>query len=375
MDNLLPTITVLMAEASVVLLFLLAILCWRYLRRKRQHEAEIETLIAMAQGREITLPGGAAQESGPEPETAAPLVAREAADESGSESESESESGNDSPAEPAATPPSPRASARTAEPPPAAGAVVASAAAQDPLGEFVKARLAEIRHAQELMDAKLNQIRHDHQKLAANLFRALEKTGKDIADGRHEIDTMHQALSQLRKRIIATSSAVPAPTPRPVAPRQAETPEPAVAPPAEPSAPPTVAAVAADAATAGHEPVALAEGLRADDPDLILDRETLDRLSAPSDARPGNGGIAVEEISLDDLDPQDIREAIGGKSSPFSNPAQVFFQSSTEDMPQGWYFSVHGGPPQGPFTDKLTAELVMEEVASAALPRRETGKA
>lgn len=376
MDNLLPTITVLMAEASVVLLFLLAILCWRYLRRKRQHEAEIETLIAMAQGREITLPTGAAQpepepapvappESGPEAETAAPPVTGEAA--------GESEGGNDSSTPEPAPPLQPaKASARTAEP---HAAVIAAAAAQDQLGEFLKAGLAEIRHAQELMDTKLNQIRHDHQKLAANIFRALEKTGKDIADSRHEIDSMQQVLGQLRKRIVATSSAVPAPTaPRPVAPRQLETaPEPAAAQRAEPRA--RVSVVSSGAAATSHEPVVTTEGLSPDDPDLILDRETLDRLAAPSDARPGNGGIAVEEISLDDLDPQDIREAIGGKSSPFSSPAQVFFQSSTENMPQGWYFSVHGGPPQGPFTDKLTAELVMEEVASSALPRRETGKA
>lgn len=371
MDNLLPTITVLMAEASVVLLFLLAILCWRYLRRKRQHEAEIETLIAMAQGREITLPTGAAPEplaaqaSGPEADTGSPVVARETAGESGDHSSMPAQE------QPAAPPHQPaRASARAAEPAPAAA--IAAMAAQEQLGEFLKARLAEIRHAQELMDAKLNQIRHDHQKLAANIFRALEKTGKDVADSRHEIDTMHQLLGQLRKRIIANASAMPATAPRPVPRRPETTPEPVAVPQPDPRA---SASAASSAGAADHESAAAAEGLSPDDPDLILDRETLDRLSAPSDARPGNGGIAVEEISLDDLDPQDIREAISGKSSPFSTPAQVFFQSSTENMPQGWYFSVHGGPPQGPFTDKLTAELVMEEVASSALPRRETGKA
>jgi hypothetical protein len=143
--------------------------------------------------------------------------------------------------------------------------------------------------------------------------------------------------------------------------------------PTEPRAPD--ASKPPSASPARDQSITVAEGLSPNDPDLILDREILDRLSSPDDARPGNGGIAVEEISLDDLDPQDIREAISGKNSPFATPAQVFFQSSTtEDMPQGWYFSVHGGAPQGPFTDKLTAELVMEEVACSTVPpRREVG--
>lgn len=359
MDNLLPTITVLMAEASVVLLLLLGFLSWRYLRRKRQHEAEIETLIAMAQGREITLPAA----STTEPPAVAVADGTQAAPSDTSEE-------NDSVEKQA--PGASDESVTEEEPVPAP---IPTAAEQH---SELTARLAEIRHAQELMDAKLNQLRHDHQKLAANIFRALEKTGKDVASGRHEIDRTYQLLGELRKKIAALPN-TPTMTPAPAV----ATPRTQAAPIAEPrSAPaPQVEIAAEQVAThtgARQARIEASEadellGLDPEDPDLVLDQDTLDRLAAPAAYRPGNGGIAVEEISLDDLAPQDIREAISGKSSLFSTPTQVFFQSSTQETAQGWYFSVDGGLPHGPFSDKLTAELVMEEVTGAAPPRRELG--
>lgn len=356
MDNLLPTITVLMAEASVVLLILLGFLCWRYLRRKRQHEAEIETLIAMAQGREITLPAANAIAS---PNTAQGASARESQTPDNKVESGAAQTDGQEPVPP-------DQEAAPAEP------VVQSAAPAIDYGELA-ARLAEIRHAQELMDAKLNQLRHEHQKLAANIFRALEKTGKDVAASRHEIEHGQQLLGELRKRITALPSMLSVPLASVVA-TQANTPR-------RPEPAPQRPAPASEVGTAvntgfpgpGVDGAAEHQGLDASDPDLILDQETIDRIAEPVPTRPGNGGIAVEEISLDDLDPRDIHEAISVKSPLFSPRAQVFFQSSTHDVAQGWYFSVDGSPPQGPFSDKLTAELVMEEVTGIAPQRREMG--
>jgi hypothetical protein len=358
MDNLLPTITVLMAEASVVLLILLGFLSWRYLRRKRQHEAELETLIAMAQGREVTLPPAttakpATTPSGSGQESASPgIEAEKEADQT--EAQSPLAADEQAPAvESIQQPVSPTVADQSE----------------------IMARLAEIRHAQELMDGKLNQLRHDHQKLAASIFRALEKTGKEMAAGRHEIDRTHQLLNELRKRITALPTLLAAPLSAIHLPQaQATKSGPAsAAPEAPPSPPATTSPVEADSSPAMALDTGEIQGLDPQDPDLVLDQETLERLAEPVSRPPGNGGIAVEEISLDNLDPQDIHEAIGGKSSLFSTPTQVFFQSSTQDMAQGWYFSVDGGPPQGPFSDKLTAELVMEEVTGSAPLRRELG--
>lgn len=355
MDNLLPTITVLMAEASVVLLLLLGFLSWRYLRRKRQHEAEIETLIAMAQGREISVPSVAAATTPAQQPTAS------GAEPAVSESNVAAESGSADSHEPAAS------AQEIAAPEP----VQQRAAPAIDYSELV-ARLAEIRHAQELMDAKLNQLRHDHQKLAANIFRALEKTGKDVTAGRHEIERTQQLLVELRKRITALPGMLSKPlasitaSPTHAKSSPAPTPAPQHAGPRDTIAEIHHAEIAAVAAEEHH-------GLDPHDPDLILDKETLDRIAEPAHHVPGNGGIAVEEISLDDLDPRDIHEAISVKSPLFATATQVFFQSSTQDTAQGWYFSINGGPAQGPFSDKLTAELVMEEVTGVTPPRRELG--
>lgn len=335
MENLLPTITILMAEASLVLLVLLIVLLYRYGRRKRQHQAEIEALIEMAHERRgapsVAAPLAAASQATASP--AAPTVA--------------------DPAVGAASAPArrPEATALRNPPPPAdaeTGAVPEET--RSLIGtEQIAQGLAEIRQAMELLDGKVSQVRHDHHKLAAHIHRTMDRLGKEAAATRHEIDALGQVLNEIRRRMVSSAAAVPA------------------AAAARAAAPRAPAGTRAPAEQAASQPAAQSSAppkpAPADDPDYVLDAATLERLSNTAQFGVPSAGIAVEEISLSELnvdDPHGIGDAGG---PPFSSEDQIFFQSSTtEEMEQGWYFSMIGAQPQGPFADKRTAERVLAEM-------------
>lgn len=371
MENLLPTITVLMAEASVVLLVLLAGIVFLNARRKRQHQAEIETLMEMANGRNISLP-----------EQAQSARAERASAEAAAQEQPAVEAGQNEPTaatqatadEPSAVQigqeekrPSPAARPAIHQPDPMVNRLAAEQ--QHPADERLRKmdeRLAEIRHALELMDGKVNQMRQDHQKLAATVLRALEKTGKETTALRQEFEPIQNVLNEVRKRMTATPP-VPASAPVPAATSAPDnkTHRPARAPHRPAAAGPAPAPrPARPEHAAPMPPAASPTNTAGDDADYVLDAATLDRLVRPAEYGAATSGIAVEEISLDDIDLRDVMEAEeSSETSPFAAGDQIFFQSSTaQGMKQGWYFSVGGAEPQGPFADKLTAELIMEEV-------------
>lgn len=379
MENLLPTITVLMAEASVVLLVLLVGVVFFNTRRKRQHQAEIDALMEMANGTNIALPGraraGAAPAVGDANPTAVSSSPDESADAALAGAPPSASDRQPAAAKAAAEPvgareekqPSPAAHA----PQPAAHHHEHAPKPQDTNAERIRQiddRLAEMRHALELIDGKINRFRQDHQKLAATVLRTLEKSGKETLALRQEFEPIQQILHDVRTWM--ATAPIPAAAPA-RAEKAQEHAHPATAsapaearsalPPRQPASAPV--AMDVDAGTESTE----------NDEDYVLDAATLERLVRPAEYGATTRGIAVEEIDLDDLDPRIVMEAEEA-SSPFSARDQIFFQSSTaQGMKQGWYFSAAGSDPQGPFADKLTAELVMEEITGRS-PRTQSGQ-
>lgn len=393
MENLLPTLTIIMAEVALVLLVLLIVLLYRYGRRKRLHQAEIETLMEIAQERRITLPGAAAAAvptqtqpqsplqpppeqmmNQPAPSTdagvAVPDNTTTATDtgqmvDTGIGLNIEANTKTAAEIEPPSTPQETTPSAPTPAVSTEADVAAAAAAPSAPISDEVARDLSEIHHAMDLMDIKLAQIRHEHNKLALNMQRALEKASKERAAMHREVSAIAHMLSDLRRTLSLSGTA------------QAGTHEP-------PSAPVSleeqrIAAAAATGAGAASTPAkaatpapeSKAQATRAtenvpEDPDYQLDASTLDRLMNTAHfGGMSSTGIDVEEIDLGDLDLNDPHGmAQHDANRPFSQDAdQIFFQSSTTaNMKPGWYFSLRGGHPQGPFGDKQTAERVLSEM-------------
>lgn len=296
MENLLPTITIVLAEISVVLLALLGLLLYRYARRKRIHQAEVETLMELASGHRIALPPASPQRS------PAAAAARHKAPEA---------------------PPPPPPEKSGAEP-----AAVADALARS---------LAQIHQAIETVDLKISQLRHDHHKLAANLQHLIEKAGKDVTSGRRELEKLGQIMNRIREGMDSVAGQVASQPPGPASPNP-------VSLRPEPSTP------------ARRTPPA-------EDPDFILDAHTLDRLMGTAEyGVPAGGGIDVREISLSDLNLDDPHGVEQPAANPFGKDPIFFQSSSTEEMERGWYFSVSGAQPQGPFADKQTALRALGEI-------------
>lgn len=453
MDNLIPTATIILAEASVVLLVLLTILGVRYVRRNRQHRREIETLMDMARDSRISLPGpknaGATPvtipaDRGSQPSTPAPAAVPAGAgttlDEAATSRARQhatqvdphpKDATGDSPAAAAGDP------ARAPATAPAESAVLASAPVHDPEPALAPGRdpaeaaataapvtdgqdVETLRRAVTALEAKVLQAHRDHVRLAARMQRAMDQVAGDVAAARRELAELadrllngparapHTAASESRDEVpfptdaIRPAPAVPTDDLFEAGPPAAESPEspapvpttaprsgvaaPSVRAPA-PLSPPEPTAQEEQVSTPGEDAddsdsrwihastgpgetpaigqttAADAEPTAAEDPDYILDSETIERLLGADGmaASAQDSGIDVEEISLSESGPQ---WNPAPARQPFaSQQDNIFFQSSTAGgLEQGWYISLAGEPPQGPFSDKQTAERVLHEV-------------
>ncbi|MDR2877920.1 MAG: hypothetical protein LBV36_07785 [Chromatiales bacterium] len=401
MENLLPTITVLTAEASVVLLVLLIGVMFFSIRRKRQHQAEIEALMEMANGANITLPGKArkateaqaapdanskeapAKESSPEPRAQGPAsvavettAATPAAELPSAVAPAAAALREEKPV--MAQPPITAPAAHQHEQPPKASPV--SHEMYDMNDERLRQmdeRLSEIRHALELMDGKISRFRQDQQKLMATLLRGVQKNSEETLAIRQEFESMPYILHEIRERMAVRptfSEAASAET-APASSEMASTFSVEMHPadeafilPAEPAASTFSTDAMMTALTSG-----VANDLTNDDDDYVLDAATLELLvgAGPKLAEYGAAthGIAVEEIDINDIEPEIVMEAVEvAGPAPIEVADQIFYQpTSTLKMKQGWYFSAAGGEAQGPFANEMTAELVMEEITGRSL--------
>ncbi len=240
--------------------------------------------------------------------------------------------------------------------------------------------LSEIHQAMDLMEIKLAQIRHEQNKLALNVQRALEKAGKERAAMHREVSAIAHLLSDMHRRLslpngdIGGVNARGNETTAATAPRERHQPEAAPANTPLPPAAETAPAAKTPAPNTATAPRADADRV-AEDPDLELDASTLDRLmNTTYFGDISSTGIDVEEIDLRELDIDDPHGLAQASGRPFSQDTdQIFFQSSTTaSMKQGWYFSLRGAHPQGPFGDKQTAERVLVETQGKT---RRTGQA
>lgn len=227
--------------------------------------------------------------------------------------------------------------------------------------------IGEIHHAMDLMEIKLAQIRHEQNKLALNVQRALEKAAEERAAMHREVSAIAHLISDLRRHLT-----------QPGGNRSAEKETVATAPhraehyieTTTMGAPiSTAEPITEEITIAAAEPRASTIPATLDDPDYELDTTTLDRLmnTNPFSDLPG-AGIDVQEIDLNELDIGDPHGLTQNAKRPFAQDAdQIFFQSSTTaNMKQGWYFSLRGSYPQGPFGDKQTAERALAEMQGKA---------
>lgn len=133
------------------------------------------------------------------------------------------------------------------------------------------------------------------------------------------------------------------------------------------AAPPTPAhpATARSAVAVAHA-VAHKEKVSVEEPQFAFDPARIDDLFNAPSFIPGaaNAGINVEELDLEDLnpDPPDAG-AENPEEPPHYDAERVFYQASPQTgIKAGWYFTVRGGKTHGPFGTKEAGERVLQEM-------------
>lgn len=135
-------------------------------------------------------------------------------------------------------------------------------------------------------------------------------------------------------------------------------------------APKTVAAPApvntAKSAAVLAQAVAHPEKSSVEEPQFAFDPARIDDLFTAPSFIPGaaNTGINVEELDYEDMgldSPQG--ETDGSHEQPHYDADRVFYQSSPQTgIKAGWYFSLRGGKTHGPFGNKEAGERVLKEM-------------
>ncbi|MCO6412106.1 MAG: hypothetical protein J5I92_05115 [Thiogranum sp.] len=136
------------------------------------------------------------------------------------------------------------------------------------------------------------------------------------------------------------------------------------------TAPKTVAApspvTTARSAAVLAQAVAQPEKSSVDEPQFAFDPAQIDDLFSAPSFIPGaaNTGINVEELDIGDLNPDPPAEGMGTtEKQPHYDAERVFYQASPQTgIKAGWYFTLRGGKTHGPFATKEAGDRVLKEM-------------